>query len=134
MCLMIYIGSKNPLPIIDGSEFYISEEDNTDKSYPFVKQLLSANFLYSPSSFFGCSCGFSYGAWSETDDDHPLRIKAVSGLLEYLRSNSKDNELKIFCTWWDKFPDAYEIKEFDLNSVSNIEFNFEENIILTVYN
>lgn len=134
MCLIVYIGSQNQLPLIQENEFYLREEHDADKGYTFVKNLLSSNFLYTVGSFLGCSCGFSYGAWSEIENDHLKRIKSVTNFMNYLRSNLKDNKINLFCTEWTQFLDTYDVKDFNLNSVNKREFEFEEDIILNIQN
>ena len=135
MCLNIYIGSKKILPAIkvdeSNSGFYLKEVINTEQDYPFIKDLLSADFLYSASSYLGCACGLASGK-EYIDDDHDLRVRDLNAMFNYLNLNLPNNQIKIFCTWWEIFKDNHEMEDFSLQLVNSEAFEFKEDIILNV--
>jgi len=137
MCLEVYVGAKSKLPTFEFSKespgFYIWELSD-EKSIAAVKKILGYEHLYEVGSHMGCACGFSYGEWSRSapKEDHESRVKDVVDFCDYLRENAENNELKLFCTWWQDFPESYESEHFDPGSVPEQEFEFSQDVILKV--
>jgi hypothetical protein len=137
MCIHAYIGSSRELPLIKWDEgrpgFYVKKLIHKG-TIEMLRPILNSEFLYDIGSHMGCSCGFSYGDWSKKSqsENHEARVKDVKDLYDYLKENRAHNDLKLFCTWWEKFPDKYELAEFDLSSINEEEFDFEEDKILII--
>ena len=137
MCLNIYIGSKNELPPVnwDDSEpgFYVTELSD-EGTIEMVNKIIKSIHLYEAGSHMGCACGLSYGEWSKEseDENHYARIKDVKNFINYLQKNKNENELKLFCTYWEEFPDGYDTEEFNFHSINDMEFNFKEDKILLI--
>lgn len=137
MCLNVIVASKIPLSIIKDNKnysgFYIERiiDQNTINS---IHPILKSSFYYQVGSFMGCSCGLSFGKWSQAspNENHTQRKKDVMGFHNYLAEHAKNNQLKLFCTWWDHDFDSYKSIPYDPSSVSEIEFDFPENIILEI--
>ncbi len=137
MCLEIYLGSQKKLPLINwdekskGFHFY---EVFEKKELEVIHPILTSKYYYSAGSHMGCSCGFAYGEWSATSQGelHNSRINDTTNFASFLKSHLPNNEIKLFCTWWNDPKDHYQTKIFNLNSINPDEFEFEEDVILTV--
>lgn len=136
MCQQIDLGSNHKLPLVDFKEdspgFYLTAIN--PKLYTQVNKILGSEFIYEAGSHMGCSCGFIYGEWSKVseDEDHESRVRDVQSFMEYLENHKPGNDLKIFCTMWQNFPETYEVISFDPLNVSKEEFDFEDDIILKI--
>lgn len=137
MCSILYLSSQKQLQTVKWDKedpgFHIdslSDEDQLNMIRPFLK----GNYFYEIGSHMGCSCGLSYGKWSMHDEDenHSLRVKDVSDLKAYLLDNLNDNQLFLFNTLWEDVRTQYHTKEFDLNKISELEFEIEEDVILRI--
>lgn len=137
MCQNIYIASNRELPEIPWNEnspgFYVLEV-NQEGILKMLRPILKEKKFYEALSFMGCACGLSYGDWSREDEreDHEQRMKDVQGFLKYLRDQSIGNELRVFSTSWDEFPDSYESKDWVLSTMVGDEFEVEELTIFSV--
>jgi len=137
MCMCVYIGSMNKLPIVEWNDATpgFSLAEISGKNLPEVAAVsMKSNYYYEAYSFMGCACGFSYGEWSrkDKDEEHHLRVRDVEEFMRYLSDNFNDNSLKLFCTSWDIFPEEYEEKDFRIIAIDENEFDFEENVILKI--
>mgnify|MGYP001405719707 CR=1 FL=1 len=139
MCLNLYIGSSNKLPIItwndNDPQFYIYEIENKDE-ISIASDIMQLNYLYKLGSHMGCACGFSFYE-SEKEIEILNSKRDVMLLLKYLNNNFKDNEIKIVNIDYNTLPDDYSKiyeKNYEINiDVSEIlEFSFEENVILKI--
>lgn len=132
MCQNIYISSQREIPEIPWNEdspgFYIIKVDHPG-TLEMLQPILPAHFVYEALSHMGCSCGLTYG---EGLENPAQRVKDVSDFADYLDTHKQDNELLIFNTMWNDFPDEYERKDFSTSSIDSIEFYMEEMVILTV--
>lgn len=137
MCLNIYISSKKELPVIPWNEnspgFYIMRVDNTG-ILEMLNPILHSDFIYEALSHMGCSCGLCYADWSIKDknENHVQRVKDVQDFANYIDTYKKDNEIQIFCTMWEEFPDKYEHKKFKTSDIKTDEFYIDEMVIMTV--
>jgi len=137
MCLNIYIGSQKRIPQVrwneDSPGFYL-DEVHEKNILEMVYPILKLKYVYKAGSHMGCSCGFAYGKWSKEseDEDHSQRIQDVKDITEYFRKQSVNNELLVFCTWWDEFSYEYKVLDFDPDKIDSEEFDFEENVILKI--
>ncbi len=134
MCIEVLIGAINELPIVEWDEanpgFYLSKVSGNNLPKAANASMKSIHY-YEAGSFMGCSCGFSYGDWSKNDNHH-LRVTDVKKLMRYLADNFNGNNLKLFCPSWENFPDEYEEKAFNINTIDENEFYFEEDVILKI--
>lgn len=132
MCQSIYISSQRELPEIPWNKkspgFYIIKVDHAG-TLEMLQPILPADFIYEALSFMGCSCGLTYG---EGLENHEERVKNVGDFANYLDTYKQDNELLIFSTMWNEFPDEYEHKDFSTSDIHPDEFYMEEMVILTV--
>jgi hypothetical protein len=113
MCLMVYIASDQPLPLIEWSEnaptFWVGELGEYDE--PVRKQFTKA-YVYYLGSHKGCGCGFSYSAWNEEDyqgvpsevykswvNDEEARRKSIRSLSAYLDAAISTGTLQLFACW-----------------------------------
>lgn len=131
----IIIGSKKELPeiISNNDEFNIMRLTG-ESLVDIYQQVLKSNYYYKPYSFMGCTCGFCYGDWSKNDPDeeHAMRIKDVENLMHYLRNSLDNNEIKIIVFDYDNYPDNFDSKKFNINNINENEFDWDENVILSV--
>lgn len=136
MCASIYIGSEKELPIIPWSSenpgFYLSKLSD-ENVVEMVSPILNSNYYYDVGSFMGCSCGFIFGDWSkETNDNHEQRISNTQDFRDYLRKYLTNNTIKLFCTYWEVFPENYPVTIFAVTSPISNQFDFLEDTILLV--
>lgn len=135
MCLNIYLGAEHELPLVAWNEnepgFYLYKLTE-ELELKTVNEILASNFIYTAGSWMGCACGLSYEDWSKEskEEQHDSSGKDVKDFINYLEINMANNELKLFCTWWEEFPDKYETIEFDIKSIDDKEFEFAEDKIL----
>jgi hypothetical protein len=136
MCLNIFIGSEKELPVVPWNEEnpgFCLDKLSDEKFIEIIAPILNSNYYYDVGSFMGCSCGFSFGKWSkETNDNHEQRIANIQEFKEYLSKYLTDNIIKLFCTYWESFPEIYPIMTFMVSSLISDEFDFEEDVILLV--
>ena len=137
MCLDVYIGSNKYLPVISWNEAdpgFCVRETLEEEVLGALSPILKKDFIYNIGSFMGCSCGFSYGHWSKNNEkeNHSARVRDTFALVHYLQSHLEDNELILFGTWWDDFPEEYPMETFSLSTINEEEFDFAEETILVV--
>lgn len=135
MCIDTFVGSHKPLPVIEfdkeNPSFYIKEVDDVENS--LAKKILKLSNIYFVGSFMGCSCGLSYGTWTEEEADHQNRIVDVKKMLTYLIDNSKDSILKLLYLDYDDLDRETKTKLFDPHEHLNAEeFDLESNVIFTI--
>jgi hypothetical protein len=112
----------------DSPGFYVIKVDHLG-TLEMLQPILPADFIYEALSFMGCSCGLAYG---EGLENPAQRVKDVRDFADYLDTHKQENELLIFSTMWNEFPDDYEHKDFKISSIDSDEFYMEEMVILTV--
>ena len=104
MCLMVYIASDHPLPLIPWDEaapaFHIAELREADQ---LVRQQFTKLFVYYAGSHEGCGCGFDYGQWPVMDDDDRTDEQAaretIHRLARYLANVVQLGVIEIFACW-----------------------------------
>lgn len=132
MCLRIYIGSDIPLPTVNWDEnqpkFYL--KPGVDDSIPKVQSILECNYVYEAGSFMGCGCGL-YLDSEETDepDDKTLRCRDIGLFKEYLITNRRTHSIKIFTTWWEKFPEVYPSITIEIEKLIDKQAFFEDDVV-----
>lgn len=137
MCQNIYISSKLELPEIHWNEnspgFYLKKAE-LPGLIDSLEQITGLNYFYYALSHMGCACGLCYGDWSRDseNDNHPQRLKDVKDFADYLDQHKLNNEICLFSTDWNEFPDTYPRKEFRTSEINKDEFSVEEMVVLTV--
>ena len=127
MCLMVYIGSDKPLPLIDWNEdkpaFYISELSKYEKG---VKSQFKFPHVYNVGSHQGCGCGF-FKEHNEEEKlaqahDNYLQLKTY---LQKAREMGANNQ--IFSCWDGDQDTRPEFREkIELNRLLEANFEFKE--------
>jgi hypothetical protein len=106
MCMMVYIGSDNPLPIIEyqGEESSICTSRIADETHGddnFAKTKLTKKYKYSIGSWQGCSCGFHFdencAGFSEEDNERGR--KSVKALFKYIAENVEGDHCELMSFW-----------------------------------
>ena len=99
-----------------------------------LNPILPSENIYEALSFMGCSCGLCYAEWSRNDknENHAQRLKDVQDFANYLDTHKLNNEIRIFSTMWEEFPDKYEQRDFKTSEIKPDEFYMDEMIILKV--
>jgi len=106
MCMMVYIASNSPLPLIDWDEnrhaFYV--EELSDQFQDQLRNKFSKSYLYYVGAHEGCGCGFSYGKYPLEDDEEPEEEakESVTRLSQYLaEAVAKHGTIELFACWAD---------------------------------
>jgi hypothetical protein len=136
MCMMLYIGSDIPLPIIpfkeDAPAFHT--EVLTENDEKIVQHFSTANVSYAGSSQ-GCGCGFQHSlidsniGWlnveDEDDDDFKMNMRQ---LYEYVKDVvGKGGKVELYACWDGEFEDAPMSREdISLQELINKQFYLKE--------
>jgi hypothetical protein len=113
MCMVIYIGSRSPLPLIpwsqDAPAFNVTVL--TEHALP-VWRHFAASHVCQAGSHTGCGCGFNEGREHPEVYDNPATeradaLRSSSQLAEYVRENQVE---QIYSCWSG---DEGESKEFE---------------------
>ena len=105
MCMALYIGSDNALPLIEWREgetpICISALDPSSQEDDFASGYLVKPYKYHVGSWLGCSCGFSFDFTDEQFDEKEniLSKQSVEKLFEFIRSNVKGGECELLSFW-----------------------------------
>ena len=136
MCMMLYIGSNIPLPIIPFNEiapaFYtesLSENDTT------VAKHFSTNYVLYAGSSEGCGCGFQHALidhgpnWldvvDEYDDDFQKNMQQLYEYVKVVIDNG--GKVEIYACWDGEFEDAPLLKEnISYKELINDDFYLKE--------
>jgi hypothetical protein len=102
MCMMLYIGSDETLPLVPWDEtapgFYVAEllPDFADVCHQF-----SVAHVYYSGSHEGCGCGFQLGEYPDFEDDEaPAKRESLRRLAEYLDQQLvARRKLELFACW-----------------------------------
>ena len=133
MCLMVYIGSDKPLPLIDWNEnkraFNVSEltkyEQNTAAQFKLPH-------TYNIGSHLGCGCGFL----KDFKDDEELALAndnylQLSIYLKKAREMGANNQ--IFSCWdGDQEAKPEHREELDLKRLIEADFQFKEKALYQI--
>ena len=160
MCMMVYIGSDNELPLIDRwgnntSPIYIWELDCSYDDDDFANNALVKKYKYGVGSWQGCACGFAFDysdqfnelPWflrvltsKEEKKEHIENIKenndlgkqSFESLFEYICVYVANDNCELLSFWTDNF----EIKDrsiIDLKAFSlGDSFKFSDGQYITV--
>ena len=133
MCLMVYIGSDKPLPLIDWNEneraFNVSEltkyEQNTAAQFKL-------SYVYNAGSHLGCGCGFL----REFKDEEELVLvkENYSKLNAYLQKAQEAGANNQIFSCWDGDQEAkpeYR-EEISLNRLIEANFEFKEKALYKI--
>ena len=103
MCLMVYIASTHPLPLIPWNEhapaFHVAE---LLEIYQSVCSQFTHPLVYYVGSHEGCGCGFDYAEWSVGDDeqaDEQAARATVHRLAVSLAQVVATGSVEIFACW-----------------------------------
>ena len=140
MCMMIYVGSDNELPLIEcrdeDSVIYVEKLDVTLSSDDcFAKENLKKEHKYYVGSWQGCGCGFSFDCSNElyNEENNKRGKQSVESLFEYLRANIENDNCEILSFWAGKGisepNDVIDLKNFTLGD----SFSFLEGQHITVH-
>ncbi len=144
MCMMLFIGSKNPLPLIGFDEGIPAfHTKHLDKSELAAKQHFSVNYILYAGSSEGCGCGFKHALIDKKDvwlnvvnddltDESRLNQQA---LLNYIKRFTQTEDLiEIFACWDGDFACPSEWKErITKETLVHENFYFKERGFYTIY-
>ena len=138
MCMMLYIGSDNELPLIewrDGetpicvSALNILSKDYKDDDF-FACEYLKKRYKYHIGSWEGCGCGFEFDYSDELydKDDNDLGKQSVEALFGYIRANVIGGECELLSFWsGDQYKGITHQSNIDLKEfIPSESFSFEE--------
>ena len=133
MCLMVYIGSDKPLPLVDWNEnkraFNISELTKYEKH---VETQFKFSYVYNAGSHLGCGCGFI----KESKDEEELaqvnhNYIQLSAYLQKARETQAT--IHIFSCWdGDQDAKPEHRKEINLQRLIEADFEFKEKALYEI--
>ncbi len=146
MCMTFYIGSSQPLPILqwDGNNpgFHTIPLSEEEKS--IYKQISFPNILY-VGSHHGCGCGFRHAIldgeqWSRLvfEEEELEELEKIQGnhlqLYNYIQSNAGDGEpFEIYGCWdGDLNEAALSVEEINVADLLAKDFDFRERGLYTI--
>jgi hypothetical protein len=105
MCLVVYLASDRPLPLISWDEnargFHVTELTG-EKDEPVRVQFTQPHVYYAGSHTI-CGCGFNYGQDPLAEDDPEelaLRARTLSAMSDYLASAvANGGTIELFACW-----------------------------------
>ncbi len=131
MCLNVFVGSQKKLPLIawnkDDPKLYV--RDAIVKHIPeTARKQMASLYFYEIGSHMGCACGIGHGeTWGEENEQ---RYRDSQLLYTYLSDAADNNQLELFCTWYEQSPDVYQVKPFNIEQLLGNEWDAEEDVIL----
>lgn len=103
MCVMVYIASDYPLPIMawdqDNPRFHTADLSKQDET---VRGHFSKPYVYYVGSHERCGCGFQWGEneESEDEDDLPAKQESRRRLVEFLAGALQDQPaVEVYACW-----------------------------------
>ena len=144
MCMMLYLGSDNALPIIrqenteDGLSMQplsVHKLDESFDDYEYVSEQLSKKFRYLVNSWQGCGCGFHFDNNNKKhhSDSNKFGKQSLEALFEYIRVNVRSDECELF-SMWNREPKMVHRTVIDLRDFNiGDSFRFLEGQYITVY-
>lgn len=130
---MVYIGSDQPLPLIDWNEnkraFNISELTKYEKH---VETQFRFPYVYNAGSHLGCGCGFI----KESKDEEELaqvidNYFQLSAYLQKARETGANNQ--IFSCWdGDQAAKPEHREEINLQHLIEADFKFKEKVLYEI--
>ena len=137
MCMMVYIGAENELPLVeqkDGSPLGIRALNVERREDKFANEHLTKGYRYSVGSWQGCGCGFSFNFSDECyDEEENIRGKqSVEALFDYIRDNITGGTCELLSFWAGEginhSPEMLDMKDFNFGD----SFELLEGQYLTV--
>lgn len=134
MCTEVFIGSETELPIVNnynGFYTWIAEENMLQMVMPVLK----SKYIYQAGSFMGCACGLSYNETfiNNPEENYLQRKKDVNDFINFLKANSLNNNIKLFCSDFTEFKESYDESDFYLERLQeNDAFSLDDLIVYTV--
>ena len=102
MCMMLYIGSDQSLPLVPGGDatgvFHVGE---LHQDFAGVAKQFTVGHVRYAGSHEGCGCGFQLGEYPGfEDDDAPAKRKSLRDLAEYIeRQLQAGGRIELFACW-----------------------------------
>lgn len=100
MCLMLYLGTATPLPLVSSPELRVETVEDARSQ---VRQWFTQPVVHFIGAHTGCSCGFPsvmaetpveyYEGMPLDSDDRDADLRSVSALLDLLRQTLRENPL-----------------------------------------
>ena len=100
MCLMLYLGTATPLPLVSLPELRVETVEDARSQ---VRQWFTQPVVHFIGAHTGCSCGFPsvtaeapveyYEGMPLDSDDRDADLRSVSALLDLLRQTLRENAL-----------------------------------------
>ena len=104
MCMALFIGSDNELPLIawqEGALIYVEAMSTSGEANKFAAGYLKKPHKYYIGAWEGCSCGFSfdffpYEHYDELDEKMNIMGKqSVEALFEFIKTNVSGSECEL---------------------------------------
>jgi hypothetical protein len=140
MCQQVYLAAAALLPLVAQNSvspaFYVEEADPADRQ--MLGDVFEGKyFYYSVGSFMGCSCGlFCDNGFQESEPEtYAQRLVDSLAFKCYLLARVRQQEIWLFTTDWNIFPDSYPQAHLSLSAFDNATFDLAElpeNVILTI--
>ena len=138
MCMMVYVGSDNKLPLIEWkNEESLLSVQALNSEYPddeFANKNLTMDYQYYVGSWQGCGCGFSFDFDNEQfeENDNTLGKRSIEALFDYIRVNVESDNCELLSFWSGgeiaHESDTLDLKEFILGN----SFDFLEGQYIAV--
>ena len=140
MCMMLYLASDKPLPLVAWDEnnpsFHVQELHESSAS---VRKQFSKPCVYYLGSDQGCGCGFSYGQF--VNDDEELKSRdSVLRLSKYLSQAVEiAGPLELYSCWHgdeETTPEFNEVVTFEEipSEIGGEAFAFREREFIKITN
>ena len=135
MCMQLYIGLDNELPI-KGEEFFPWELRIENADDNFANENLTKKYKY---GLMGCACDMRFD-FNVKNFDEAFNIdlnkrgkQSIEALFEYIRTNAKSDNCELLSFWADNHKmehnDVIDLKSFVLGD----SFKFLEGQYIVVY-
>ena len=137
MCMMVYVGSDNDLPLVvwkNGSSLVVKALNVERREDKFANEHLTKEHRYSVGSWQGCGCGFSFNFSDEyySEEDNIRGKQSIEALFDYIRDNVMGDNCELLSFWAGEGikhnPETLDIQNFDFGD----SFEFLEGQYLTV--
>ncbi len=136
MCMMVYIGADNELPIIEYqgeiSSICTRKLNDAYTDDRFAKENLTKEYKYYIGSWQGCGCGFRFDMNCEgfSSEGNERGKQSVQSLFDYIKTYVKNNNCELLSFWaGDGMNEPDDIlKSFVLND----SFEFLEGQYITI--
>ena len=105
MCMALYIGSDNELPLIEWREgetpICVSALSASSEEDDFASEYLTKPYKYYVGSWQGCSCGFTFNFTDENydEEENVLGKQSVEALFKFIQTNVNGAECELLSFW-----------------------------------